>query len=259
MKTLTKMILSSIIIATLFLCSCGLNKTIYSSKKSEKIEKIALISTFIEFRAPTGLLHAAIMNDKINSISNELNILFEEYADIYRDSLGSILSRKADCEVIYGKLLQSNPGFAVLKEKYDFPNALATGKETWPYIFQASGDINPFQSLEAFTYIKPDTSLLKIEKHTIQALCKALDVNYIAVSCSGLSALQGDVITRGTLSLVTVFSLFDKDGDYVAWGNRTGGGKPISAGKVEEYPEVLNTFFIITNPMVSEILNKCSH
>jgi len=262
MKKISKAILSLIILTVIFSSCSSYNKVIYSAKTVDKLEKVALISTFIEFIPPIGLLHASIMNSKINSISDELNILFKDYATFYRDTLGMYLSKNCNCEVLYGEALHSNPGFVKLKKEFNFPDSLVTGEKSFPLIFQSSGDINPFKLFDAFklesNLVKPNPSLTIKEKGTIKELCKILDVNYIAVSFTTLNAVQGNGLMRGTLSFLTVFEIFDKEGDYIAWGNRKLQGVPISARKIEEYPKVLDKFFIITKPMLSEILNKYS-
>ncbi len=257
MKKKSKTILGLMII-TVLLSSCSLNKVFYSSKKVDKLDKVAIITTVIEFAPATGGIYSGMMNDKISSVSEELNILLKDYATFYRDSLGIFLSKNFNCEVLYGKSLQSNPGFEKLKTEFNFPNALATDKEIFPFMFLSSGDIIPFKSFEAFLRLKPDTSLLKNEKRTIQELCKVLDVNYIAVSYTAIVAVSGSALMRGTLSMVTCIRVFDKDGDYIVWGNKYAQGRAISAGKIEKYPAFMDIFFKITKPMVSEILKKYS-
>jgi len=248
----------SLILLSIILSSCGLSKVIYSTKKVEKLDKVAVISSYIEFIPATGLLYAGIMNGKINSISTELNTMFKDYATLYRDSLSIFLSKNFNGKVLYGKSLQSNPGFIKLKSELNYPNVLATGRESFPEILQSSEDINPFKSIDAFKRTKPDTALISQNKKAIQKICKYLDVNYVVVSYSALAAVQGNAYVRGTVVLGTTFSLFDKDGDYIAWGYRGGGGTPISAGKIENYTKILDSFFVITQPLVSEVVKKYS-
>lgn len=256
MKTKRKLIFCFMMLIIL-ISSCKLNKTIFSSKKVDKLNKVALISTFVRFNPPTDIsLATPVMNEKINSISGELNLLFEDYATLYRDSLGKFISENYNCEVLYGESLQSNPGFEKLKTDYNFPDALATGNGTFPLIFLSSGDIYPFPLSNESKGEKTDSTILI---KTIQDICRILDVNFIAVSNTTVFANSGNTFQKGTLSLFTIFSISDKDGDNIVFGNKLGAFMtPIKANKIEEYPPILNTFYEAIKPMLSEIYSKYS-
>jgi hypothetical protein len=240
-----------LIIATLF-NSCGINKVIFSSKPVDKLEKIALISTFIEFSTASEDTYMPIINERINSVSGELTELLQKNTSIYRDSLGIFLSKNCNCEVLYGESLHSNPGFAKLRDEFNFPDALATNDKYFPFMFLPSDDFNPFKTIDAFKTVKPIPSLLINEKQTIQEICKNLNVNYIIVSYTVLVPYSKNII------VATTFSLFDKDGDYIAWANKFGDGGKIKAGKIEEFHKVVNSFFIIIKPIISEVFSKYS-
>lgn len=257
MKSLTNLIGRLLIMVMLF-SSCSLNKLTFTTKKVDKIDKIALVSSFVQFHPATGLLHASIMNNKINSVGGEINQMMEEYAGIFRDSLAINLMKNCGCEVLYNESLHSNQGFEILKSKFNYPDALFTENKTFPNIYQAKDDINPFITIEPFTLTKPDVLKLQEIKPTIQELCKILNVNYIAVSYTGLVAVQGDAVSLGRLSLVTVFSIYDKEGDYIAYGNRVAGTRGIRAGNIEEYPPVFDSYFEAIKPMITQFTAKYS-
>lgn len=106
----------SLLIISTFLSSCGLNQVLYSSKTVDKLDKIAVISSYVHFSPPEGFISAEIMKDKMNKISADLNVLFNDYSTFYRDSIGAFISQNCNCEVFYGESLQKIPGFAKLKE-----------------------------------------------------------------------------------------------------------------------------------------------
>ena len=254
MKKYFGVIIGSIILV-ISLSSCSLNKIIVSPKKIDKLDKVAAINTTSEFVPASGLIYGSILNSKVTSISGELNKLFNEYTTLYRDSLGIYLSQNTNCKVIYGESLQNVPGFASLKNKLNSPFGLMSSNEPFFKVFISSGDMNPFKSLDPFRFIKPNVSLLANEKKNIQELCKTLDVNYVVFSYIQMVAMQGNATMRGSIILITNLTLFDKDGDYIVWGNRTGGGK-LSPSKIETYPEILNSYFKTTKPMIAEIFKK---
>lgn len=255
----TKLNIIFCLMLLIFMSSCGFNKTFFSSKKVDKLNKVALISTFIQFAPPTDNgLYTTIFNEKINSISKELNLLFKDYATSYRDSIGRIISKNYNCEVLYGESLQSNPGFLKLKTEYNYPSALATYNAMFPLVFLSSGDINPFKDLAGIKINKPDTTISLVEKKTIQDICSILNVDFIAVSYTNIIAMSGNAYYKGYLQLFTYFGIFDKDGDLIAWGNKIGDFDRMNAGKIEKYPPMLNSFYVAIKPMLSEIYRKYS-
>jgi hypothetical protein len=254
MKNFTKRFIGLLFIIILF--SCKPYKVIFSTKKSDKIDKIAVVSTFIgKFQKGWALtIYGPIMAEKINSISGELNILFKNYADIYRDTVASALKENCNCEVIYGESLHNNPGFKTIKDLIDYKFALSTKDENFPKTHNATGDINPFQTIDIPTSFLDSLSdnVLKI---TIPIICKNLDVNFVAVTYSFLSNIPGDLFTQGSVSINPYFFLYDKYGDCIAWGYGKS-GTTLNAGKIEQYPEIMNMFPLLIKPIIKEISKK---
>ena len=236
--------------------SCKPYEVTYFEKKAQKIDKVAIVATYISPMQQDWTLSISFFNERINSISSEINLLFKDYANIYRDSIASIVKENCNCEVIYGRELHNKPGFKLLKEGFDFPKALKTKNENFPYIIQATDDINPFMSIKNADAFLDTLSENQI-KSTIKSICQGLEVNYLIVSYNFLYSVPGNLYVRGRIALNNFIFLYDKDGDCLAWGkSKNNPGIPINGGKIEQYPEEMNKFPILISPVVENIIHN---
>lgn len=245
---------TGILILIIVLSSCSFHFVTFSSKKIEKLDKIALISTYLKINRPYSGLAVKVMEPKIKAISNELSVLLQDYANLYRDSLGEMILKNCSCEVLYGEKLQTTPGFAKLKGEFDVKTALADTSGIFSSIFISSNDINPFYEVTPRSML--DTVSVISVKKIIPTICTNLNVNYIAVSYNYLEPQQGDAISKGDRYLTTFIILYDKVGDPIAYGSKSSMPVKLNAAKIEEYPKILKTFSELAKPLIIEISNK---
>ncbi len=257
MKTKLERILMLLLVVTL-ISSCSPIKLTFSSNDPEKIENIAVISTYLSIQLPVGpVINAAIMNEKTNSISNGINLLFNENIDVIRENVAKLLQEKLKCKVIYGEVLHNSPGFNELKEKFNFESSLLTDMDNFPEIVTAKDDINPFE----FKNVKTFKTVKFFEDpnnytNTIARICEILNVDYIAVSQSLIYPMPGGVVLPAKLYMTVYFYLFDKNGNSLVSGRNT--FKPITynANDVEGFERVLNTYSAAVTPIIEKIAAK---
>ena len=171
----------------ILICSCSSSKNIhYYGTNTEKIEKIALISTIIgKIDQPTlPLIDAAEFNYKTNDIADKINQLQIQKVDEYRSLLASSIKKYFKCSVIYGDSLHYAQEFGILKEKYDFPEALKINNKNFPKLICGSNDINPFQfeNGKVTEFFKDPVNY----QNPISVICKTLGADIIIVSFSRL-------------------------------------------------------------------------
>jgi hypothetical protein len=255
---------AAIILVLIVFSSCSPLKVTTTSAIPKPNDKIVLVSTFLRMDKPElPLLNAAMMNERMNSISDDINIMFEENINIMRDSLANILHKKLSCEVIYGDKLHEMAGFKVLKNNYNFDNALNTKDAHFPQIIIATDDINPFdfKGQKTEEYFETNYNYSR----TIAGIAKALDVNYVAVSSTLLKAYPGGLVTSSAIFLVNHIYVFDKTGNCIAEGEnlppnvRRKGNVPIikiEPDKVEGYQQVIDTYSETIGPIISKIAEK---
>ena len=252
-----------LLIIFMFLNSCVPYKVNYMIKKADKIDKIAVVSTYIGPMSRGWTTDISFFNDKIKSISKDINLLFKDYVNVYRDTVVSIVKQNCNCDVIYGESLQKKSGFKLLNEGFNFKDSLYTNDENFPFIFQASNEINPFRVIKDKDSFLDTLNENQI-KPTIQSLCQGLDVNYIFVTYSYLQSVPGNLYVRGRIFLRSLVFLYDKDGDCLAWGKmkeiaakrKVNSGTPINGAKIEEYPEELSKFSLVVEPIIKEIITN---
>ncbi len=197
----------------LLLNSCYSLRETSTTAKFERIDKIAIISTYLGIvKSVVPLVDAAVRNEKINSISGELVAMFEKNVDPFRETVAKSFETNFNCEAIYGDKLHAYPGFQELKNLYNFDASLNTDDEFFPEIAHATNDLNPFAFANAdiISYFKnPDNY-----KNTIVTICQKLNLNYVAVTYSYLSFLAEYLRSRVLLN--NAVYIFDKSGTCIA-------------------------------------------
>lgn len=209
-----------IVSAILMLSSCSPLKVSFSSSEKQEIEEIALISTYLNIQLPVlPLLDAAVMNEKTRSMSNEINLLFEESIDGMREKVATLIKGRLNCNVIYGEALHQMPGFKEFKEANSPAGVLMTGVDGFPEIICAKDDINPFlfENGNIARYFKEPSNYTG----TIVRICKELDIDYVAVTHTLLSPSPGSILLPATLLNLTNVYLFDRNGTLLASGKNT--------------------------------------
>jgi hypothetical protein len=223
--------------------SCATMHIDYSGKKVNKVQSIALVSTFIgKLEQPIfPLIDAGIFNGKTNSIS-------EQIMDNQRS-----LRKNFNCSVLYSDSLHSLKNYIDLKEKNNFRNSLRIDNEHFPIVVAASNDINPFR-FENGNVLK---FFAKSEncKTTISMLAKELNTDLIAVSYSNLSVLGVGIFGMdGYLRLDTHLFLFDKEGDLITHAHTWSKQTNITGKKINEYKIQLATLSSILGPMMKKVI-----
>jgi hypothetical protein len=245
-----------LLVTVILLSSCSPLKVSFSSNETHKIDNIALVSTYLSIQLPViPLLDAAVMNEKTNTISEEINNVFRENINTIRDTVAILLKNQLKCNVLYGKNLHETPGFVQLKEKLNFESTLATGKEHFPVIFSAEGDLNPFE----FKNAKPEKYFQDQNNYskTISQLCEGLNVDYIAVSQVIILPTPGSLFKPASLYMYTYLYLFDRRGTRIAFGTNI--HTPIITYKpteVEGFERVLDTHAATIKPIIEKITVK---
>ena len=244
------------LLVTFLFASCSTLKIKFSSTQPEKVDNIALFSTYLGIQLPVlPLLDAAVMNDKTNSISVEINDLMKENVDIIRQNIAKALEDGLRCKVIYGDALHTMPGFSELKGSYNFEAALETGKEKFPYFFISGGDFNAFNFKwpKSAQYFQDPVNY----KATISALCQKLKVDYIVVSQSIIMPVPGSILIPASLYLFTNLYLFDKTGNMLV-SARNNNKEPVrfKANDVEGYNQILDIHPSVVNPIIDKIAQK---
>jgi len=210
-----------VVVSALFvLSSCSPLKVSFSSSERQKIEECALISTYLSIQLPVlPLIDAAVMNEKTRSMSNEINLLFEESIDGMREKVASLIKGRLNCSVIYGEALHQRPGFAAFKEKNNPAGVLVTGVDDFPEVISATDDVNPFmfENGNIAKYFKEPSNY----RSTVIDICKELDINYIIVTHTQLSPSPGSILLPATLFNLTSVYLFDRNGTLLASGKNT--------------------------------------
>jgi hypothetical protein len=227
----------------------------FSSTETKKIDKMALISTYLNIRLPVvPLLDAAIMNETTNSISDGINLLFKDNIDIMRDSVARLLQNTLKCNVIFGEALHGMPGFKEVKEKYNFEDAMANGYKNFPKIISAKDDFNPFKFEKGNVqkYFKDPNNYMT----TISKICEGLNLNYIAVSLSEIAPAPGSLMSSSTLFLATYLYLFDKKGNCIASGSNFLTPIKFKASEVDGYQQSIDTFSATLRPIIKKIGTK---
>lgn len=209
-----------VISAVFFLSSCSPLKVSFSSSENQKIEEVALVSTYLSIQLPVlPLLDAAVMNEKTRSMSNEINLLFGESIDGMREKVATLIKERLNCDVIYGEALHQRPGFDKFKESNSPVGVLFTGVDDFPEVISAKDDVNPFlfEKGDIARYFKEPSNY----KSIIASLCNELNINYVAVTHTMLSPSPGSILLPATLFNITSVYLFDKNGTLLASGKNT--------------------------------------
>lgn len=254
MKKLFKITLSLLLVSIL-LSSCSTVKVTLSPKKAEKIDKIALISTYLGMKKPVlPLIDAAIINEKINGLADQLNPLLKKNAQVYRANVAKSLKSNLNCEVVYGDTLQKSIGFQKVMGALNYANALNTADANFPQVMAAPGDLSPFQ----FEKAKIDRYFRdsKNYKNTITQICKDLNMNYIAISNSYLAPIPGGLLARGSIMLLTTIYIFTKDGDCIALGTNFSKPFKFTPTEIDGYQQGLDEQLSVLQPILEKIAVK---
>jgi hypothetical protein len=245
-----------LIFAAGFLSACSPLKVNFSSGTPQTIDEVALVSTYLRIQLPvTPLIDAAIMNEKTNSMSHEINLLFEENIDGMRETAATMLKNRLRCNVIYGEALHALPGFKEFKEANSAVGALSTGKDHFPEITYAKDDVNPFEfengRIEKY-FQDPDNYMYIVSK-----MCEALNVDYIAVAETVLAPIPGSLVLPARLYTYAYFYLFDRKGTCLASGrNVYNPGVSYKATDIEGFVQALDNSAGALSPIVDKVAVK---
>lgn len=240
--------------AVFILSSCSPLKVTFSSSEKQKIEEIALVSTYLGIQLPVlPLLDAAVMNEKTRSMSNEINLLFEESIDGMRAKVASLMEGRLNCKVIYGESLHQRPGFKEFAESNSPAGVLVTGVDDFPEVVSATGDANPFlfEKGNIAKYFKEPSNF----RSTIVDICKQLDLDYIAVTHTQLSPSPGSLVLPATLFNLTTVYLFDRNGTLLATGRNTLYIR-YRATEFEGFEQALDIHEATITPIIDKISDK---
>jgi hypothetical protein len=255
-RLLNKKACCGILFLLLLLSGCGVNKVFYSNFSVQPESSIAIMSTNLYFTPAIGLLHASVMNSKIESVSYELTELFESYPDIWRDTLASILMGNMNSQIVYGTSLKQLSGYEKLKNDSRFNNRIPSGNDFFPVVFHSSDDLIPFTDTKYFFY-GYEIAEPPVFKNEIAEFCSLTNTDYALVSFSTLRAIAGSAIERGTLNLITIIELYDKDGNCVVKGNQSFKyGTPLGSNDLEAFLTELNKYPAQVNSIIDKIKEK---
>ena len=241
------------------LSSCNVMKVTadFSEKEVPKVEKIALISTYIgKIQKPIlPLIDAGLFNKKPNAIADEIIDMQERYVDKFRENIASNIEKHFRCEVLYGDPLTALDGFSEVKKKYNFADNLYTEDDNFPVMQIASGDINPF-NFKKGNVLKYLNDLAKY-KNTLFQINKDLGLDFLAVSYSQLTILSVSAFgIAGTLRLDSYLYIFDKFGDLVATGKAYSKYSSIKGKELNDYQMKIEDFSILSDPLSSKTAEK---
>jgi hypothetical protein len=223
--------------------------------KSESLKKIAIVEVMIgdPVQAIFPLIDAAAFNVKMNKIADEIMDAERQKLPFYRDVIAKNMKDKFNCEIIYGKALQSHPNFEALRKKIEKKEALLTERNNYPVVLLAEGEFN------AFAFEKGNVELFfqsnnPATKAYITEICKQLEVDAIAISYSRLNVAGVNTFgISASARLTTEFYIFRNDGRQV--GNASAYSKifKISGREVEDYKILLDEFSILIDPLTTQI------
>ena len=188
-----------------------------------------------------------------DSICDQIMDLQKKNIDKCPDIVAASLKQNFKCKVLFADSLHSKPGYAELKDKYDFKSALRIENDHYPYIITATEDINPFR------YEKGNVGLYFSNsanyKAIISELAKKINTDLIAVSYSTLTvAGVGMFGIYGYLRLDTYLYLFDKDGDLVSDAHTWSKPSNIGGKQIEDYKGQLDNLSLILEPMMNKVV-----
>jgi hypothetical protein len=250
---ITKTIIFCIAIA--FLASCSTVKVTYPVKYSNKIDKIAVTSTYLGVYKPVlPLIDAAVMNERINSIAPEITNTLEENIDVLRETIARLLKEDLNCEVLYGSALHENPNFDEVKKNFSFEESLVNENRNFPGIVSSSGDLIPFDfnNGKIVPYFKDP----KNYKYPVSEICNKLGVNYLFVSVSMLIPVPGSLMVRSKIALNTYMYLLNKDGECIANGRNVSKTVPYTPDEIEGYQLMLDAHSEVFTPVISKMVSK---
>jgi len=199
------------------LTQCAVKKVLVSSGT---IDKIALMSTTVNFQQQTGISGpAAVARGQFNNRAEEINTIMSQYVDTLHQAVASNLKNNLGSQVLYGKELHDLPQFSDLKKKYEIADALNKEDDHFPEILISSGDFNfyikgtksgPMQGGYAVTLDADEM------RNTIIDLCKDLNVKYIAVAQFVLTGYKTTIVAATDTHFIYSLLIYNQDGDIIA-------------------------------------------
>jgi hypothetical protein len=243
---------ADLLIAIFLLSSCTISRVAFPTIATEKIDKIALLSTYIDIQKPVlPLIDAAVINGKTNSISGEITSMFMDNVKIVRENVAKLLKDKLNCEVIYGTDLQNIPNFKEAKTAFNIDNALIKNDSHFPEIAADMEDIHPFEfnNADVKAYFKTPANY----KSIVVGICKMLQVNNIAISYTFLATAPGSIYYKSSVADWSYLYIFNRNGDCIASGWNVLQPIPFKAGEVEGYQLALDRQSETIQPRIEEI------
>jgi len=232
------------------------------SKPKSKIDKIAFISTYLNFTKGSTLTIATIpLKSNTNSLAKELNSNSEKYADYSRSKIAASLSNILDCKMLYGDSLHNAPGYNLLKAKYNFNDVLTKKDDAnFPSVWQASNDNNFFKFKKVTCDFFGDGIQSFFEKSSnykeqIIDICKNLDVNYVCLSYVTIKTYGNDVGIN-SIGLITDFYLFNKEGELAVVGSNGGSVALFDSKDIKYYNLAISTIPSLYVPIFNKMKTK---
>lgn len=235
--------------------SCSTIKVSFPTTHNEKVDRIVLLSTYIDIQKPVfPLIDAAVINGKTNSISDEITSMFMDNVSLKREKIAQLLIEKLNCEVIFGEKLHQLSNFEDTKTTFNVDDALIKKDDHFPEIASDLNDMHPFKfdNGKVTSFFKtPDNY-----KSIVAGICNKLNVNHIAVSYTVLLTTPGSIYYRSKVGNYTYLYLFNKNGDCIASGSNITPAIPFKAGEVEGYQLSLDQQSATILPVIEKIAAK---
>lgn len=246
-----------LILTSILFSGCGAfgPLTTTSTTPPVKIQKIALISTYLTFYQSLNSLSIrnTLMSENVRSFSGEINNLLSGSITETREVVANSLGEKLKCSVLFGKQLQETNGYSGLKEKYNFPDALKKEDEFFPDIISNADDLVPFnfQNGDIESFFKDQNNY----KNIVSEICNTLNVNHMAVSFSYLFPTEGSMIMGNFMNIATDLYLFNKNGECIA-AEKTFTNVTFKSKEIEGYQQALDNLPVILKALIERKIDK---
>jgi hypothetical protein len=247
----------TVVLVSLVATACVHRAPSVSFKSMQTWKKVALVETMIA--PPTipvaPLVQAGLYRSNMNPLAADILKLHQERIDGLEETLGAQLAKNLEFEVLYGKELLKNESFK---------NIEAAGVKTHPTT--AKGDVLksitvPSRGYNFFDFSDQSRNPYALftgksneflDKHaaSMAAICKALDVDSVAVALVVVETTGVNFIAQGSKRLVVRLTFFDRSGKLfysniasARTGFSSGGDLEAYKNMFEKYPEVLASLF----------------
>jgi hypothetical protein len=184
------------------------------------VDKVALISTTVNFQQPVGISGpAGIARVQFKNRANEINDLMLHYKDTLHQAVAKNLKTQLGCEVLYGEELHALPKYNELKKKYGNEDVLIKEDENFPEVLISTDDFN-FVISETKSGIMFGGAAIPLKseelKDVIINLCQELNVKHIAFAQFVLTGFRTGLILPTDVYFSYMFKLYNQEGELIA-------------------------------------------